>query len=433
MINDILDFSKIEAGKLELDPIEFLLRDSIGDTLRPLAVRARAKGLELACDVDPDVPDALIGDPGRLRQILVNLVGNAIKFTERGEVVICVSSRARAPRDEVVLDFAVTDTGIGIPPAGAARIFEAFKQADDARPPASTAAPAGPGDLHAAGRADGRTDPRWRATHGSRQHLPCSTCASGVAAPGASASPGRRPDAARTVRVLIVDDNATNRRILAAMLVSWRMRPHAGRGWRQIGRWLRCGHPGTPDEPFRLVLTRREMPEMDGFTLAGGDRGCNHIRLATDHDALIGRGQPATRAGCRELGVAAYLHQTDQAVDLHRHRSCWPGRGGRQPLRNGIGPRGRPPVAPPPACRGRICSSRTTPSTRLSPSRLLEKRGEHRHRGRQRARRASKRCGCGAFNGVLMDVQMPEMNGLEATRRLRERERLTGGHPQSSR
>ena len=131
LVDDLLDFEKIEAGKLELAPAEFSLRATLGDTVRTLAVRARAKGLELACDVQPDVPDALVGDAGRLRQVLLNLIGNAIKFTEQGEVAVRVEvADGPAPEGEAVLRFAVTDTGIGIPPDERERIFRAFEQAD---------------------------------------------------------------------------------------------------------------------------------------------------------------------------------------------------------------------------------------------------------------------------------------------------------------
>jgi signal transduction histidine kinase len=129
LLNDILDFSKIEAGKLDLEFITFQLRDSIDDTLKALSMRARQKGLNLSCSVDPEVPDALIGDPGRLRQILINLVGNAIKFTGSGEVVVRVASEART-QDQALLRFSVTDTGIGIPAEKQQIIFEAFSQAD---------------------------------------------------------------------------------------------------------------------------------------------------------------------------------------------------------------------------------------------------------------------------------------------------------------
>src|SRR5262249_39921031 len=141
VINDILDFSKIEARKLQLEAVDFRLRDALGDTVRTLAVRAQEKGLELACHIRPDVPDALVGDAGRLRQVLVHLVGNAVKFTEQGEVVVQVSSAAcglagpssakpQAAEAEVALHFEVSDTGIGIPPDKVGRIFQPFEQAD---------------------------------------------------------------------------------------------------------------------------------------------------------------------------------------------------------------------------------------------------------------------------------------------------------------
>src|SRR5262249_739639 len=129
VINDILDFSKIEAGKLDLEVVPFSLRDCLGDALVALALRAHQQGLELACDVAPDVPDGLAGDPGRLRQVIVNLVGNALKFTEHGEVVVEARLESRTD-DHACLRFAVRDTGIGIPPEKQGRIFEAFAQAD---------------------------------------------------------------------------------------------------------------------------------------------------------------------------------------------------------------------------------------------------------------------------------------------------------------
>jgi signal transduction histidine kinase len=129
VINDILDFSKIEAGKLDLEAIDFALRDSLGTAMKTLALRAHQKGLELAYSLQPDVPDIVVGDPGRLRQILVNLVGNAIKFTEQGEVVVHVETTEQTA-DEICLHFTVRDTGIGLTAAQQRCIFTPFTQAD---------------------------------------------------------------------------------------------------------------------------------------------------------------------------------------------------------------------------------------------------------------------------------------------------------------
>src|SRR5436190_3625089 len=224
IINDILDFTKIEAGRLELDPADFSLSSVLGATLRALAVRAHKKGLELVCQQRPGLPDALIGDAGRLRQVLLNLVGNAIKFTERGEVVVLVEAAAEpAPEGEVRLRFAVTDTGIGIPPEKQAKIFQAFEQEDTS----TTRKYGGTGlGLTIASRlvalmggqitvdsvpGQGSTF-AFTARFGLQPHPPET----------AAAHP---PAELRGLPVLIVDDNATNRHILEEWLRGCAMAP----------------------------------------------------------------------------------------------------------------------------------------------------------------------------------------------------------------
>ncbi|MBC7818879.1 MAG: PAS domain S-box protein, partial [Planctomycetaceae bacterium] len=298
IINDILDFSKIEAGKLELDPHEFLLRDSLGETLRALAHRADSKGLELAAHIAPDVPDALIGDGGRLRQIVVNLVGNAIKFTERGEVIVEVSvagsvsqvsnvsgpssvasSVIRASAEngivpvknghvedvpqEVDLHFAVRDTGIGIAPEKLGRIFNEFEQADGS----TTRRFGGTGLGLAISRRlvrlmHGQVWVESDVGHGSRFHF---TARFGVQL--------RRHDVDEIIpvmlenlRVLVVDDNATNRRILEEMLKNWQMCPTVVAGADEALREL--SESVVSGEPYQLVLLDGHMPETDGFMLA---------------------------------------------------------------------------------------------------------------------------------------------------------------------
>ncbi len=237
MINDLLDFSKIEAGKLELEPADFSLRAALGDTLRTLAMRAHRKGLELACHVQPDVPDALVGDAGRLRQVWLNLIGNAIKFTERGEVLVLVelvsggrplpaTPSADGPRSpEVELRFAVTDTGIGIPPEKQAKIFRAFEQEDTTTKRKyggfglglSIAARlvALMGGTIAVQSEPGRGSTFDFTAKFGRQPHPTET------------TPALPPVLLRDLRVLIVDDNATNRHILEEWLRDWRMNPTA--------------------------------------------------------------------------------------------------------------------------------------------------------------------------------------------------------------
>jgi len=220
LINDILDYSKIEAGKLEIDSIEFNLGDCLGDTMKTLSLRAHQKGLELAFEIEPNVPDALMGDPGRLRQIILNLVGNAIKFTEVGEVVLSVQSMTHVG-DELQLRFTVTDTGIGISADNQAAIFEAFKQADGTM----TRKYGGTGlGLTISSRLvelmGGRIWVESELGEGSRFHF---TANFNVQKLAARTIVPRDPTTLRDMRVLVVDDNATNRQILVKMLEGWHM------------------------------------------------------------------------------------------------------------------------------------------------------------------------------------------------------------------
>ena len=222
LINDILDFSKIEAGRLSLDVGEFDLQDTLSNTMRALAPRADEKGLELTWETLPDLPARLVGDPGRLRQILVNLVGNAIKFTERGEVDLRVEIESQG-EDWTALHFCVTDTGIGIPREKQQRIFEAFMQADSS----TTRKYGGTGlGLAISSRLvklmEGRIWLESEANKGSRFHF---TAKFGlVKGPQPQPAPLAKVNLQGTP-VLVIDDNATNRRILEAMLKGWSMQP----------------------------------------------------------------------------------------------------------------------------------------------------------------------------------------------------------------
>src|SRR5262249_47139003 len=265
IISDILDFAKIEAGHLELDPTDFSLSSMLGATLRALAVRAHKKGLELVCQQRPDVPDALIGDAGRMRQVVLNLVGNGIKFTERGEIVVLVENAAEpAPEGEVLLRFAVTDTGIGIPPEKQAKIFRAFEQEDAS----TTRKYGGTGlGLTIAARlvalmggtitVDSVPGPgsvfAFTARFGLQPHLPET----------AAAQP---PVVRRDLPGLIVDDNATNRQILEEWLRGYAMEPTAaGDAATAMDVLLRGVAQGRP---YPLVLLDGCMPDIDGLALA---------------------------------------------------------------------------------------------------------------------------------------------------------------------
>ncbi|HEY3587042.1 MAG TPA: PAS domain S-box protein, partial [Myxococcaceae bacterium] len=265
LMNDLLDFSKIEAGKLELEPADFALRAAVGDTLRALAVRAHRKGLELIYDVQPEVPDALVGDAGRLRQVLLNLVANAIKFTEQGEVVVRVDvADATAAEGEVGLRFTVRDTGVGIPRDQQERIFRAFEQEDSS----TTRRYGGTGlgltiasQLVAlmGGRITVESEPGRGSTFAFTAQL-------GLQPHPPEQVPVRPPASLRDLPVLVVDDNATNRYILEEWLRGWQMEPAAvGDGlaalsdlWHAVGR----------GRPYALVLLDARMPDADGLALA---------------------------------------------------------------------------------------------------------------------------------------------------------------------
>ena len=265
LINDILDFAKIEAGRLELDPADFSLGSVLGSTLRALAVRAHKKGLELVCQQRPGVPDALVGDAGRLRQVLINLVGNAIKFTERGEVLVLVEDAGeRLPEGEVCLRFAVKDTGIGIPPDKQAKVFRAFEQEDTS----TTRKYGGTGlGLTIAARLVGllggsigvESEPGRGSTFSFTARF-----RRGHAPPDGLAS--ESPFPLQGLPVLIVDDNATNRRVLEEWLRGDKMEPAAGGDG--VTAMDTLWHGVAQGHPYSLVLLDGRMPDIDGLALA---------------------------------------------------------------------------------------------------------------------------------------------------------------------
>ena len=415
LLNDILDFSKIEAGRLELEAIPFHLRDSLGNTLSTLALRAEQKGLELAGDILSDVPESLIGDPGRLRQVIVNLVGNAIKFTERGEVVVRVRTEDIAG-DHIKLHFTVRDTGIGIPLDKQQVIFEAFAQADT-----STTRHYGGTGLGLAIAAQivelmgGRIWVESEMGQGSVFHFTAAFRRATEAAPGTA------PDltSLQGLRVLIVDDNATNRRILEEMLASWRMWPaSASSGASALAALERAGQVG---EPFALVLLDAMMPEMDGFELAERIRDRPDLAGATLM-MLSSAGQGRDAARCRELGVAAYLTKPIQHSTLLDAIMTSLGAGRTA--------RGQPaPAVPAPQVNRRltILLAEDNAVNQRVAQRFIERWGHEVaivSSGKEALAAIKER----PFDLVLMDVQMPEMGGFEATRAIRAREKHTGVH-----
>jgi signal transduction histidine kinase/CheY-like chemotaxis protein len=420
LINDILDFSKIEARKLELERSPFDLRDTLTDTLKALAVRAQQKGLELACDVQSDVPDRLLGDPGRLRQILLNLVGNAIKFTEEGEVVLEGGIESRGKR-ELVLRFAVRDTGIGIPKEQQGKVFEAFAQADS-----STTRRYGGTGLGLAiaselvGLMGGKLWMESTIGVGSTFHFTAR-----FALPQAAEREERqmRQDFSGT-RVLVVDDNATNRRILEEMLVSWNLRPTSTKDGREALAALRRAH--AQGKPFSLALVDGQMPEMDGFTLTQRikkEAKASGISILM----LTSAGHPEEVARCRELGVAGHLTKPIKQSDLWDAIVTVLA----EPASGGAGGSSSLAAASRPGPgRLKILVAEDNPINQELARRILEKRGHTVIVASDgiEAISAVEAAKENPFDLVLMDVQMPRLSGLEASLAIREKEKRPGGH-----
>ena len=419
LVNDILDFSKIEARQLSLEHVPFALRDVVEDAVRLLASRADAKGLELACRIAPEVPDALVGDPGRLRQVLINLVGNAIKFTERGEVIAEVVVD-HAGEDEVRLRFTVSDTGIGIPQEKQWQIFGPFVQAD-----ASTTRRYGGTGLGLAISAQlvelmgGRIWVDSEVGRGSRfsfvAHFGVQQGAAAHATPPESSDLG-------DLRVLVVDDNATNRRIVDEMLTSWRMTPTSVDSARAALASLEKAVDAG--EPFRLVLSDALMPDVDGFGLARAIRADARFvdaRLIM----LSSMGLPAGQSRAHDAGFSAYVSKPLKQSDLlDAIVAVFAPRTARRPEETPA----RQPAPPRAGTRPlRVLLAEDNATNQKLVVTLFEGRGDTvvvASNGREALQRSAEQ----PFDVILMDVQMPEMSGLEATAAIRERERSTGGH-----
>jgi signal transduction histidine kinase/CheY-like chemotaxis protein len=310
LINDILDFSKIEARRLDLERTEFDIRDEVGDAAKLLAMRAGEKGIELACHVAPDVPERLLGDPGRLRQVLLNVMGNAVKFTDDGEVVLAIHVQTPGV-ERVTLQFTVTDTGIGIPLAKQQQIFQAFTQADSS----TTRRYGGTGlglaiALRLVELMGGRMWVESDVGKGSKFHF---VAVFDLPAAPALESGRAKPKALEGIRVLVVDDNATNRHILEEMLASWRMRPTvAGDAESAMVALRRAADAG---ERFDAVISDCQMPEVDGFMLTRRIRQDRRLaRMPIVMLTSLGHRDGAARG--KKAGVDAYLSKPVKHSDL---------------------------------------------------------------------------------------------------------------------
>jgi CheY-like chemotaxis protein/anti-sigma regulatory factor (Ser/Thr protein kinase) len=418
LLNDILDYSKIEAGKLRFETIGFQLRDTLDSTIRALGLRVHEKKLELACRVLPDVPDALCGDPARLRQVLINLVSNAIKFTQEGEVFVTVETESEN-HDHAMIHFSVRDTGIGIPPEKHKAIFDAFTQAD-----ASVSRQYGGTGLGLAitsrlvGLMGGRIWVESQPGHGSTFHFTVRFAL--------QKQPAQKPDLPgldelRNMRVLVADDNASGRSVLRDLLLEWQMNPELAEGGRDALAMLMQSNAAKA--PFPLVILDAHMPGVDGYDVAEKMR--DDSRYAAGCVILLtSAGWRGDANFCRSLGIRGYLPKPVTRTDLF------------QTIQSVLSPQLPGEAKPPLITQHTLRESRGKLHVLLAEDnkvnqvlaiRLLEKRGHTvtlTETGQAAVEAAEKH----DFDVILMDIQMPVMSGFDATRAIRVHEEKSGKH-----
>lgn len=418
IVNEILDFSKIEANRLELNNVPFSLRENVDEAVRPLSHRAGAKGIELALQIEPDVPDGVIGDPLRIRQVLLNLAGNAVKFTDDGEVVVHVKKESKT-KDGVALHFSVTDTGMGIPEDKKDRIFEAFEQVDGS----TTRKHGGTGlglaiSSRLVSMMGGRIWVESKLGKGSTFHFVVDLAVSKEAAVDYYLS---QPESFSELRVIAVDDNETTRRILRQMLKNWGMKPTIVGSAEDALNAMR--ESVEKNRRFGLMLLDAQMPDMDGFMLIEkmkGDPEFAQIPIMM----LSSGGQRDDAKRCEELGVKAYLVKPIKQSELFDEiitvlgaemlQTTQETKKVREPRK--VGRR-----------KLRILVAEDNPVNQKYAISLLEKLGFDvtlAMDGRQAVDEVRNK----KFDVVMMDVQMPRMDGFEATAAIRDAEAGTGRH-----
>jgi PAS domain S-box-containing protein len=417
IINNILDFSKIEAGKLEFEETPFSLRVFVDETMKIMAMKSHEKGVELSYRITPEVPERLLGDPTRLRQVLLNLIDNAIKFTHSGEVVVYVAARGQTGK-EVHLDVSVIDTGIGIPKEKQRSIFAAYNQGD----PAISRRYGGTGLglavtaqlVHLMG---GKIEVKSQPGRGSRFRFNARF----------HRQPDEQPPAGtislpnlKDIKILVVDDNATSRRILKVVLEGRQMKPVLASGSEEARQILLAAR--TEDPPIRLILIDSDMPAEDGFALAGWIRQ-----------------QKMSGAGIVMMLTFPHLKRKEEFADLGIQAGILKPVSEAELLNTilaGLDLKKQPPQLLPltadrarrlPLHRLHILVAEDTPFNQKFILRLLE-RWNHQALLVEDGRQALEALKKEAFDLVLMDVQMPEMDGLEATKVIRENEQINGGH-----
>jgi PAS domain S-box-containing protein len=413
LINDILDFSKIEAGKLDVENINFNLRETLEDTTSALGIRAHQKGLELSCHVPPEVPDDLLGDPTRLKQVVVNLVGNAVKFTSQGEVAVEVKFVSQ-DASQTLLHFRVADTGPGIPADKQKLIFEAFTQSDNSM----TRKYGGTGlglsiSLQLVKLMGGEL---WVESEDGRGSVFHFTLPFGRQKPAKPAVTPLDIELFRDLPVLLVDDNATNRTVLRETLTHWQMKTFEVDGGRQALEYLKAANKAG--HPYRLVLLDSQMPGMDGCDVAARIR--QDPSLADVAVIMLTSAGSKIDAGrCVELGIKGYLPKPIKRAELlSAIKLALTGEWSAA--------RPRPNMSPAESQRQlNILLAEDNLVNQKVAVRFLEKHGHTvviADSGIQAVARWREQ----PFDLILMDVQMPEMDGFEATAKIREQERIRG-------
>lgn len=429
IINDILDFSKIEAQKLDLEEIDFAIREDLGDCMEILSFRAHAKKVELACHIDPSVPAYLTGDPGRLRQIIINLVGNAIKFTDDGEVVVRVSPKS-VDNDRCELEFAISDTGIGIPKDKQERMFSAFEQAD-----ASTTREYGGtglglaiskqlvelmgGEIAIESEVGVGTTFRFTVQLGVQNDAP----------------PAREEslELFQGLPVLIVDDNETNRLILKEMVIGWGMQPTVVEGVDEaIQAMERAQNSG---KPVKLVLSDMYMPKRDGMQFIEWMR--SRPEFSTVNVLILSSGPtPEHRARAKELKVASYLTKPVRQSSLYdaianSMADLIPQEEFASADETAQSESGKTAAADSESVEApaglKVLLTEDNPVNQLTATTMLKKLG-HQVDVANNGLEALEQLAGKDYDVVFMDVQMPEMDGMTATARIRDDEKTSGKH-----
>ncbi len=427
VIDDILDFSKIEAGKLGIESVPFNLRESLEETLRTLALRAHNKGLELACRIEPSIPATLLGDPTRLRQVVVNLVGNAIKFTEQGEIFISVEMEPVSgdqPENTASLRFAVTDTGIGISESKRAAIFAPFEQEDGS----TTRRYGGTGlglaiSLRLVELMGGKLGLESEVGKGSKFSFVV-PLQFDPEQPTERKDPRRSEPRLEGLPVLVVDDNATNRRILEEILRSWGACPFLVADAVHAMEALR--YEESRGAPFALAIIDGMMPEIDGFDLA------MMIREEKAFDTLpllmlTSAGRPDDPTVRTRFGISACLTKPVRQSELYNEVV-----NALQPATHAPPDNNRPKpqvVSEPPKLGSglRVLLVEDHVVNQRVAARMLEGMG-HVVVVAEDGKKGVAAYSLEPFDVVLMDVQMPEMDGYEATAMIRSMEKSSGIH-----